>query len=133
LISSGANLNTAYKKGDTALTSAAMRGKDANVDIVGQLIDAGVDIDAQNRKGKTALHYACGADESICASLFNVLVVRKLVEGGVSMTRPDTGYYRTALMREESRGLSDIAAYLKGKEKEQGTGSQGKLTGLPDR
>jgi ankyrin repeat protein len=119
LINSGANLKTADKNGETALIQAAQRGTDANVDIVGQLVDAGAEIDIQNKKGKTALHYSCGADEGLSIDLYSLKMVQRLVESGASLNRKDTVAHRTALMWADNKGLSTIAAYLRGKEKEK--------------
>jgi hypothetical protein len=66
-----------------------------------------------------------GTDEGLHLSLYNVEVVRRLVEGGAYLTRQDTVGHKTALMWADHKGLSTITACLRGKDKEKELGIVG--------
>ena len=55
LIKAGANLETGYYKGSTALIEAAYEG---NTELVELLIEVGANVNAKDDRGRTALSFA---------------------------------------------------------------------------
>lgn len=109
LLSFGANPNTATSDGDTPLHLAITNSYE---DCITELLNKSnylrysytLDYNLTNYEGWTPLHRA--------AREKNLSAVKKLVEAGVDVNKPDTKYGRTALHIAVEEGRLDIAQYL---------------------
>ena len=102
LLERGANVNAARANdGCSSLMFAATKGC---AEEVGILIDAGAPVDAKNRYGDTALHYAIGENRAD--------VIRFLIENGANIILKGGTMGGTALTWAAWRGYPDIVQRL---------------------
>jgi ankyrin repeat protein len=103
----GAKINAKDSYDGTALIRAAERG---HADVVGRLVQAGIDLDHVNNLGWTALHEAIvlGDDGPAAAD-----TVRVLVAAGVDVSVKAGRDGKTALQHAEERGYDAIVSTLR--------------------
>ncbi|MEI8312533.1 MAG: ankyrin repeat domain-containing protein, partial [Verrucomicrobiota bacterium] len=110
LLARGANVNAICRdSGETPLTSACRDW--AHSYIVAPLLSAGADVNARDKNGRTALHYAVDP-------LLNIPLVELLLEKGANPARADN-FGVTPIAQARLLGFEDVAAAM---EKKAGHG-----------
>ena len=106
LVARGANVNQTIKKsGETPLITACRDW--AHSYIVSPLLSAGADVNARDKNGRTALHYAVDP-------LLNIPLVELLLEKGADPTQADN-FGVTPIAQARLLGFEDIAAAMEKK------------------
>ncbi len=106
LIARGANVNRTTKdSGDTPLIAACRDW--AHSYIVSPLLSAGADVNARDKKGRTALHFAVDP-------LLNIPLVELLLEKGANPAQADN-FGVTPIAQARLLGFEDIAAAMEKK------------------
>jgi ankyrin repeat protein len=103
----GAHVNSKDSFNGTGLIRAAERG---HTDVVGRLVQAGIQLDHVNNLGWTALHEAVILGDG---SSRYVETVRVLVAAGVDVTIPSQRDGMTALEHAEAKGQDEVARILR--------------------
>jgi ankyrin repeat protein len=102
LIESGCNINATCKMGKTALHYAVIYGKEKIISLFGA-----ADLDAEDFKGNTALHYACEKSPKAKS------MVNSLLGMGALIRRNHEGI--TPIEKANANGLKELAAMMKSK------------------
>jgi ankyrin repeat protein len=106
LLAAGANVNAICRdSGETPLTSACRDW--AHSYIVAPLLSAGADVNARDKKGRTALHHAVDP-------LLNIPLVELLLEKGANPAQADK-FGVTPIAQARLLGFEDIAAAMEKK------------------
>lgn len=120
LLARGANVNaTGRDSGETPLISACRDW--AHSYIVSPLLSAGADVNARDKKGRTALHYAVDP-------LLNIPLVELLIKKGANPAQADN-FGVTPIAQARLLGFEDIAVAM---EKKAGKSEPFKFPGFED-